>query len=471
MSRADCQTAQEREREGDGKVIRIPGLLPAGLRAYILCLATLRYPLYQWRSGEIYHRSLSERNDPLESHLTALSSSLFHLSSFSGRTFHPPHSNPPPNDFSLQTLTLDLFLVLRSLFSSSKAIPSLVLVGHSMGGSICSEFCLVNSLLSSNNPSSTTSSTSSLKDLSSFPKDFGPKISGLAVLDVVEGTAMSALPGMKSIVLSRPKGFESIEDAIKWHLETGEIRNENSARRSVGSLIRKRTSEDDDREGKEFGTTSNQEDGMGGLIEEEEEAEEMEELNEDSNSMPPPSTSSINQASPITRTRIKRYPFLWRADLLATAPFWSEWFMGLSNKFLQAKTARLLLLAGTDRLDKELMIGQMQGEITFRFVISLNLFITFLLTLFGFYFFRSIGKYQLVVFQEVGHSLQEVSLVRRGIFEEQNFSWLLSNKDLFSDKSCLLTPLSLIRMLRIEQLVLWSTSGEETTVSSSFPLR
>jgi protein phosphatase methylesterase 1 len=33
----------------------------------------------------------------------------------------------------------------------------------------------------------------------------------------------------------------------------------------------------------------------------------------------------------------------------------------MSSKFLSGKGAKLLLLAGTDRLDKELMIGQMQG--------------------------------------------------------------------------------------------------------------
>jgi len=38
------------------------------------------------------------------------------------------------------------------------------------------------------------------------------------------------------------------------------------------------------------------------------------------------------------------------------------WFQGLSSHFLAARTARLLVLAGTDRLDKELMIGQMQGK-------------------------------------------------------------------------------------------------------------
>lgn len=37
------------------------------------------------------------------------------------------------------------------------------------------------------------------------------------------------------------------------------------------------------------------------------------------------------------------------------------WFTGLSDKFLAARAAKLLVLAGTDRLDTPLMIGQMQG--------------------------------------------------------------------------------------------------------------
>lgn len=38
-----------------------------------------------------------------------------------------------------------------------------------------------------------------------------------------------------------------------------------------------------------------------------------------------------------------------------------DWFKGLSGKFLGSRAGKLLLLAGTDRLDKPLMIGQMQG--------------------------------------------------------------------------------------------------------------
>ena len=57
------------------------------------------------------------------------------------------------------------------------------------------------------------------------------------------------------------------------------------------------------------------------------------------------------------------------------------WFTGLSGKFLSARTARLLILAGTERLDKELMIGQMQG------------------------------KFQLVVIPGVGHMVHEVCAI------------------------------------------------------------
>ncbi|KAL8756829.1 MAG: hypothetical protein Q9199_002684 [Rusavskia elegans] len=60
-----------------------------------------------------------------------------------------------------------------------------------------------------------------------------------------------------------------------------------------------------------------------------------------------------------------------------TEQYWASWFTGLSKKFLEARGGKLLILAGTDRLDKELMIGQMQG------------------------------KYQLQVFPEAGHFIHE----------------------------------------------------------------
>ena len=67
----------------------------------------------------------------------------------------------------------------------------------------------------------------------------------------------------------------------------------------------------------------------------------------------------------------------WVTDLTYTSPYWNDWFGGMSRKFLEARGGKFLLLAGTDRLDKELMIGQMQG------------------------------KYQLQVLPEAGHFIQE----------------------------------------------------------------
>ena len=46
---------------------------------------------------------------------------------------------------------------------------------------------------------------------------------------------------------------------------------------------------------------------------------------------------------------------------MKTEQFWHGWFQGLSELFLSIPVAKLLLLAGVDRLDKELTIGQMQG--------------------------------------------------------------------------------------------------------------
>ncbi|KAF9884428.1 carboxyl methyl esterase activity protein [Aspergillus nanangensis] len=148
--------------------------------------------------------------------------------------------------------------------------------------------------------------------------DLGAKVLAYAVLDVVEGSAMDALQTMEQYLSTRPSHFPSLASGIEWHTRSRTIRNRTSARVSVPSL----------------------------LYEEE-----------------PPSDLSK--------------PWVWRTNLAETKPFWENWFIGLSKKFLEARGGKLLLLAGTDRLDKDLMIGQMQG------------------------------KYQLQVLPEAGHFVQE----------------------------------------------------------------
>ena len=44
----------------------------------------------------------------------------------------------------------------------------------------------------------------------------------------------------------------------------------------------------------------------------------------------------------------------------------------LLNRFLSLKTTKLLLLAGVDRLDKELMVAQMQGKFQMQVLASVG---------------------------------------------------------------------------------------------------
>jgi len=60
-------------------------------------------------------------------------------------------------------------------------------------------------------------------------------------------------------------------------------------------------------------------------------------------------------------SQAKKDAFTWRIDLGHTEKHWPGWFKGLSAKFLELPVDKMLLLAGIDRLDKELTVGQMQG--------------------------------------------------------------------------------------------------------------
>ncbi|KAL4782911.1 Alpha/Beta hydrolase protein [Aspergillus varians] len=148
--------------------------------------------------------------------------------------------------------------------------------------------------------------------------ELGAKLLAYAVLDVVEGSAMDALQSMETYLSTRPSRFPSLASGIEWHTRSRTIRNRLSARVSVPSLL-------------------------------------------------------YHEDTPTDPSK----PWVWRTNLAETKPFWEDWFVGLSRKFLEARGGKLLILAGTDRLDKELIIGQMQG------------------------------KYQLQVFPDAGHFIQE----------------------------------------------------------------
>jgi protein phosphatase methylesterase 1 len=190
-------------------------------------------------------------------------------------------------DFSIDTL-VDDFITLMELIPDKThwGKPSLVLAGHSLGGSVVVHAALSKRI---------------------------PNVRGVVVLDAVEELATQALGGMQRLLSTWPKQFDSLGSAIDWHISTQLIRNLDSASVSVPNIL------------------SETPEGM----------------------------------------------YRWTLNLSSTEPYWSDWFKGLSSGFLRAPAARLLILAGTDRLDKELTVGQMQG------------------------------KYQLVVFNDSGHYIQE----------------------------------------------------------------
>ncbi|CAK6953624.1 hypothetical protein INR49_015644 [Scomber scombrus] len=145
-----------------------------------------------------------------------------------------------------------------------------------------------------------------------------PSLLGLCVIDVVEGTAMDALNSMQNFLRSRPKTFKSLENAIEWRCE------ESTSSPAVSNSIE-------------------------GIIEEEEE----EEVEEESNK---------KRMKEDDQEIKKESIFTWRVELSKTEKYWDGWFRGLSALFLTCPVPKLLLLAGVDRLDKDLTIGQMQGK-------------------------------------------------------------------------------------------------------------
>ncbi|KAJ3086603.1 Protein phosphatase methylesterase 1 [Quaeritorhiza haematococci] len=208
-------------------------------------------------------------------------------------------------DLSLSTLATDMANVVRHAFPKEVVWKEVVLVGHSLGGSVVVDVATKNLIKG---------------------------VIGVGVVDVVEGTALESLVHMQSILSARPLAFRGLPEAIEWSIRSQTVRNLASARVSVPPLL--------------VPVYPNESDN--------------------------PSTPS-SQSTPTTTPQFYR----WRTDLSASRKYWEEWFANLSAKFLSVRGGRLLILAGTDRLDKALTIGQMQG------------------------------KFQMTILPESGHAIQE----------------------------------------------------------------
>ncbi|OXB54634.1 hypothetical protein ASZ78_002388 [Callipepla squamata] len=219
-----------------------------------------------------------------------------------------------PEDLSAETMSKDVGNVVEALYGDLP--PPIMLIGHSMGGAIAVHTAVANLV---------------------------PSLLGLCMIDVVEGTAMDALNSMQNFLRSRPKTFKSLENAIEWSVKSGQIRNLESARVSMVGQVKQCEGAASPEGPKAI---------VEGIIEEEEEEEEDDE-----------GGVSVNKRKKEDDTETKKeHLYTWRIELAKTEKYWDGWFRGLSNLFLSCPTPKLLLLAGVDRLDKDLTIGQMQGK-------------------------------------------------------------------------------------------------------------
>lgn len=222
------------------------------------------------------------------------------------------------DDLSAITMATDIGNVLAKLYEDAPVTPSILLMGHSMGGAIAvhvGNMKLVPSLL------------------------------GIVVIDVVEGTALESLQSMQSFLRSRPNFFKSIPNAIEWCVRSGQIKNVESAKVSMpGQIVNcdtkmLATSELPLDPSQEAST------GMTNPMSIPEDGEE-----------PEPASTMFQAPADVNKK------YTWRIDLAKSERFWTGWFENLSDKFLDIPIPKLLILAGIDNLDKKLTIGQMQGK-------------------------------------------------------------------------------------------------------------
>mmetsp|Transcript_63545 Transcript_63545/g.73895 ORF Transcript_63545/g.73895 Transcript_63545/m.73895 type:complete len:408 (-) Transcript_63545:185-1408(-) len=205
-----------------------------------------------------------------------------------------------PDNLSGETLvedTLKIFDWVHKKYPES----TIIVTGHSMGGSIATKATEI--------------------ALQNKESTLAKRIQGMLIIDVVEGTAIEALPFMESIVKSRPKSFPSLDKAIHWAYKTGVVKNRTSAKVSIPyQLVENKISDE-------------------------------------------------------------KSEWVWKVDLMASEKYWMGWFKGLTKSFLNVSVPKVLLLAGAERMDKELTIAQMQG------------------------------RFRLKVVYDVGHSVQEDNFV------------------------------------------------------------
>lgn len=126
---------------------------------------------------------------------------------------HGDHYCENETDLSEETLIGDTIRVFKHVTDMFKD-ASIILVGHSMGGSIA-----------------TKASARISTDYKG--EEWSSHLQGLFVIDVVEGSAMDALPFMENIVMSRPPEFKSLASVVQYGVKSGTVKEIESARVSM----------------------------------------------------------------------------------------------------------------------------------------------------------------------------------------------------------------------------------------------
>lgn len=244
-------------------------------------------------------------------------------------------------DLAFDDLVADTGKVLEALIGDQPDSVEVFLIGHSLGASI----------------------------LAALPQNLNfknekIKFSGLVMVDIIEGTgvfylvlvftfaletAVNSLNRMPEIIKDIPKSFKTIDIAVDWTLSSSHSHhNRQAASKHLPDIQ--------------------------------------------------------NSVSSQLRINSETGAYEWIADLSAMAPFWDSWFVGLTKNFLNFSGSRLLILADTDYMDKEMIVAQMQG------------------------------KFQLAVVRESGHVIQEdrpeelAEIVCGMIQKHLKLSQLLRNK-------------------------------------------
>ncbi|XP_050724249.1 protein phosphatase methylesterase 1-like isoform X2 [Eriocheir sinensis] len=238
---------------------------------------------------------------------------------------HGDTTTSDDTDLSAATMASDVGRVVETMYGSKQ--PPCVLIGHSMGGAVAVH--------------------------TAYDQHMGG-LAGLVVIDVVEGTAMDALSSMQSFLRGRPHNFNSLQNAVEWSVRSGQTRNVEAARVSMPGQVK------------------NLETGKCGTVDLETMEEAPKEIPADGRRGSTVRADVImeegsegdasNENSLGSENNLPVTKYTWRINLGETEKFWPGWFQGLSTKFLSSNPAKMLLLAGIDRLDTDLTVGQMQGK-------------------------------------------------------------------------------------------------------------